>query len=208
MIHKHNPERESHQFDSHTYNTSSGVNFQLSISDFIGFLITKYPTYSVGQLSLIQLMPDRLLHCRFAVQSPRGFPAVHRPVIDNSMINQRLKFALIAGIDRPNGFEPAGVETAKFEISLRKKTAGSTGFYNASATQPSAVGWGGRPPQPTSVVGWGGRIRTCECRYQKPVPYHLATPQQAHPRMCGRGALIAKESAKGSASTAILRGSV
>src|SRR5437762_7237010 len=48
------------------------------------------------------------------------------------------------------------------------------------------------------TIGWGGRIRTCECRYQKPVPYHLATPQQAHPRMCGRGALIAKEWAKGS----------
>src|SRR3954454_9510930 len=31
----------------------------------------------------------------------------------------------------------------------------------------------------TTEVGWGGRIRTCECRYQKPVPYHLATPQQA-----------------------------
>src|SRR5512132_2726211 len=30
--------------------------------------------------------------------------------------------------------------------------------------------------------GWGGRIRTCECRYQKPVPYHLATPQQARVR--------------------------
>ena len=28
------------------------------------------------------------------------------------------------------------------------------------------------------MVGWGGRIRTCECRYQKPVPYHLATPHQ------------------------------
>ena len=28
------------------------------------------------------------------------------------------------------------------------------------------------------ATGWGGRIRTCECRYQKPVPYHLATPQQ------------------------------
>ena len=26
-------------------------------------------------------------------------------------------------------------------------------------------------------TGWGGRIRTCACRYQKPVPYHLATPQ-------------------------------
>jgi hypothetical protein len=27
--------------------------------------------------------------------------------------------------------------------------------------------------------GWGGRIRTCECRYQKPVPYRLATPHSA-----------------------------
>ena len=26
-------------------------------------------------------------------------------------------------------------------------------------------------------IGWGGRIRTCECRLQKPVPYRLATPQ-------------------------------
>jgi acetyl-CoA C-acetyltransferase len=26
--------------------------------------------------------------------------------------------------------------------------------------------------------GWGGRIRTSACRYQKPVPYRLATPQQ------------------------------
>jgi hypothetical protein len=26
--------------------------------------------------------------------------------------------------------------------------------------------------------GWGGRIRTCECRNQNPVPYHLATPQR------------------------------
>jgi hypothetical protein len=27
------------------------------------------------------------------------------------------------------------------------------------------------------MAGWGGRDRTSECRYQKPVPYHLATPQ-------------------------------
>ena len=26
-------------------------------------------------------------------------------------------------------------------------------------------------------TGWGGRIRTCECRLQKPMPYRLATPQ-------------------------------
>jgi hypothetical protein len=25
--------------------------------------------------------------------------------------------------------------------------------------------------------GWGGRIRTYDTRYQKPMPYHLATPQ-------------------------------
>ena len=27
-------------------------------------------------------------------------------------------------------------------------------------------------------TGWGARIRTWECRYQKPMPYHLATPQR------------------------------
>jgi hypothetical protein len=26
-------------------------------------------------------------------------------------------------------------------------------------------------------IGWGGRIRTYGTRYQKPMPYHLATPQ-------------------------------
>ena len=28
--------------------------------------------------------------------------------------------------------------------------------------------------------GWGGWIRTNECRHQKPMPYHLATPQQIY----------------------------
>ena len=28
-------------------------------------------------------------------------------------------------------------------------------------------------------IGWGARIRTWECRYQKPMPYHLAMPQPA-----------------------------
>ena len=27
-------------------------------------------------------------------------------------------------------------------------------------------------------IGWGGWIRTNECRHQKPMPYHLATPQR------------------------------
>ena len=35
-----------------------------------------------------------------------------------------------------------------------------------------------RPKNLTSTyLGWGGWIRTNECRHQKPMPYHLATPQ-------------------------------
>src|SRR6476660_8508585 len=37
------------------------------------------------------------------------------------------------------------------------------------------------PKRSAQETGWGGRIRTCECRYQKPVPYRLATPQQGRP---------------------------
>src|SRR5690606_1709705 len=41
-----------------------------------------------------------------------------------------------------------------------------------------------RPARSTSdcEVGWGGRIRTCAWRYQKPLPYRLATPQQRRER--------------------------
>ena len=33
----------------------------------------------------------------------------------------------------------------------------------------------------SNKTGWGGRIRTCECRLQKPMPYRLATPQENDP---------------------------
>ena len=32
--------------------------------------------------------------------------------------------------------------------------------------------------------GWGGWIRTNECRHQKPMPYHLATPQTSNTEEC------------------------
>lgn len=32
--------------------------------------------------------------------------------------------------------------------------------------------------KPIARGGWDGWIRTNECRYQKPVPYHLATSQK------------------------------
>src|SRR5207249_10283171 len=35
-----------------------------------------------------------------------------------------------------------------------------------------------RPVPPRPWYYWGGRIRTFEYRFQRPVPYHLATPQK------------------------------
>ena len=45
--------------------------------------------------------------------------------------------------------------------------------------------------------GWGGRIRTCECRYQKPVPYHLATPQRGAQSRAGGGGLQPRPTGRG-----------
>ena len=42
-------------------------------------------------------------------------------------------------------------------------------------------------------TGWGGRIRTYDTRYQKPMPYHLATPQLCggfYPSMRGAASLF------------------
>ena len=46
-------------------------------------------------------------------------------------------------------------------------------------------------------AGWGGRIRTCECRYQKPVPYHLATPQHRGPARAERAYSLGTRQWKG-----------
>jgi hypothetical protein len=40
-----------------------------------------------------------------------------------------------------------------------------------------------------SVAGWGGRIRTSEWRNQNPLPYHLATPQNAAGIPAGDGTI-------------------
>ena len=59
------------------------------------------------------------------------------------------------------------------------------------------------------AIGWGGRIRTCECRYQKPVPYHLATPQHGQPvKPGGRGAAYSRKAPheKGSGDAALRGG--
>ena len=53
-----------------------------------------------------------------------------------------------------------GIKNERFELQILLK--------NQEVTSENA----------TSVLsGWGGWIRTNECRHQKPMPYHLATPQ-------------------------------
>lgn len=51
-----------------------------------------------------------------------------------------------------------------------------------SAAKPRTVGLSSgsqrRKSRRLKLPGWGARIRTSEWRYQKPLPYHLATPQQ------------------------------
>lgn len=57
------------------------------------------------------------------------------------------------------------------------------GLAENDSSVPKGIPSPGRPPalqrSAARMAGWGGRIRTCAWRYQKPLPYHLATPQQA-----------------------------
>ncbi len=46
-------------------------------------------------------------------------------------------------------------------------------FENARLQRDTAY-----PSHSHGKLGWGGRIRTYDTRYQKPLPYHLATPQR------------------------------
>ncbi len=51
------------------------------------------------------------------------------------------------------------------------------------------------------VAGWGGRIRTYDTRYQKPLPYHLATPQRCCANYDGRAPCSSPERRKISGSS-------
>ena len=52
-------------------------------------------------------------------------------------------------------------------------------MYRASLVWPSLFAQRSAQIKEIRGIGWGGRIRTCEWRHQKALPYHLATPQQA-----------------------------
>ena len=81
------------------------------------------------------------------------------------------------------GFAPApSASTDRRQPNLpRSSSPGFAGVKAVSSNRPAT-----RQIFGLQRLGWGGRIRTCGCRYQKPVPYRLATPQG---RGCGFYAL-------------------
>lgn len=61
---------------------------------------------------------------------------------------------------------------------LRAQAIGTVNCANCANRAEKTVRSSVRPTT-SKRIGWGGRIRTGECRYQKQVPYRLATPHQS-----------------------------
>src|SRR5258708_3022727 len=60
-------------------------------------------------------------------------------------------------------------EIRRQRLSNNPSTRGNVAQFLTSQTTPREAG----------LAGWGARIRTWEWRNQNPLPYHLATPQNA-----------------------------
>ena len=99
------------------------------------------------------------------------------------ILNQPFSFILSDNVLKATGNDTAP-ETESFE--LQESQGLETDFDAISGTlknerfEPQILlkNQEVRSQNLTSVLsGWGGRIRTYECRHQKPMPYHLATPQ-------------------------------
>ena len=83
--------------------------------------------------------------------------------------------------DRERG---AGLGLAKARpeaCSLAWSPAGVSAWHGQKCALIGAKGGGGQANRclGTAPGGWGGRIRTFEWRLQRPLPYHLATPQKS-----------------------------
>ena len=72
----------------------------------------------------------------------------------------------------PETFGIWRTKTTDLGVWRRNRTREKSGF-----PAHSRVSWGARPN--AGMAGWGGRDRTSEWRNQNPLPYRLATPQQA-----------------------------
>src|SRR5690606_31986716 len=88
----------------------------------------------------------------------------------NDPNNGHLNVFSFQGSPRPDPLRGRRAATEPPEAKPRPRAT------KGGASDAKASIWSGRI---VCGVGWGARIRTWECRYQKPMPYHLATPQLA-----------------------------
>ena len=105
-----------------------------------------------------------------------------------------------ASVRRRRSRRPSHLHHRSTTCVSRKSPAQTSGPVRRDSAPPQGLdaALGSRKPRKTRALlatclapsgngrlpGWGGRIRTYDTRYQKPMPYHLATPQQAPVSYC------------------------
>ena len=101
-------------------------------------------------------------------------PSLHTGTYQPAVYAGKMRVKAVPGRQPLTGQQKSGERTGQPATSQLKDGA-----------NPGAFSLKGQPGHPGNHLnletGWGGRIRTYGARYQKPVPYHLATPQ-----LCGR----------------------
>lgn len=75
-------------------------------------------------------------------------------------------------------FDRLGFPWGLVLLSKCRPSTWKTYHLSSSGAHQALTSW------PICVDGWGGRIRTSEWRYQKPLPYHLATPHRRKAARC------------------------
>lgn len=93
----------------------------------------------------------------------------------------RFPFNEFANLTTPKRNRPTPYEPTPSLISLGVRANNNqnvqSGYMNFCEPQFTDKNQGVTLKNATPLQsGWGGRIRTYECRHQKPMPYHLATP--------------------------------
>lgn len=103
--------------------------------------------------------------------------------LTEGVISYKLRFPFneFANLTTPKRNRPTPYEPTPSLISLGVRANNNqnvqSGYMNFCEPQFTDKNQGVTLKNATPLQsGWGGRIRTYECRHQKPMPYHLATP--------------------------------
>jgi hypothetical protein len=74
--------------------------------------------------------------------------------------------------------EPGGPKSRDHSPNRRSVRSAPRKARLAGCTPPETTNLMAPPGRRARGAGWGGRIRTYECRFQRPVTCHLSTPQR------------------------------